>query len=61
MTTISDTNFFRNLSFVTEYKLDILREINLALNEDSTNVRTLSELVINFAGKMDQIENLAKE
>lgn len=32
MTQITDTNFFRNLNFATEYKIPILREVILATN-----------------------------
>lgn len=60
MTCITDTNFFRNLNFATEYKIDILREAILAVNENTGNVNYLSEMIINFAGKMEHLDHLAK-
>ena len=41
-TYITNKNFFRNISFATEYKVNILREILLALNENNKNVKTIS-------------------
>jgi chemotaxis methyl-accepting protein methylase len=52
MTCITDTNFFRNLNFLPEFKIDILREAIVAVNENTSNVSYLSEMIINFSGKM---------
>jgi hypothetical protein len=52
MTSITDTNFFRNLNFLPEFKIDILREAIVAVNENTSNVSYLSEMIINFSGKM---------
>jgi hypothetical protein len=48
------------LSFAPEYKLDLLREMILGVNKNTDNIEYLSETIINFSGKMDLLDQLAK-
>jgi hypothetical protein len=54
-------NVFRNLSFVTEYKIQFLREMINGLNVARQGTFEFYELILNFSGKIDGLNALAKD
>lgn len=54
-------NVMRNLNFASQYKIPILKEFIYGINESDERANTyFYELIINFAGKTQILNSLAK-